>query len=30
MVRDLYMFSRVNEKADVVWFKIAYEKHITF
>nr|WP_321497903.1 4-vinyl reductase [uncultured Methanolobus sp.] len=25
MVRDLYMFSRVNEKADVVWFKIAYE-----
>jgi hypothetical protein len=25
MVRDLYMFSRVNKEADVVWFKIAYE-----
>ncbi|MBP1910629.1 V4R domain-containing protein [Methanolobus bombayensis] len=25
MVRDLYMFSRVNEEADVIWFKVAYE-----
>lgn len=25
MVRDLYMFSRVNKEADVVWFKITYE-----
>ncbi|WP_321431187.1 V4R domain-containing protein [uncultured Methanolobus sp.] len=25
MVRDLYMFSKVNEEADVVWFKLAYE-----
>ncbi|WP_406661187.1 V4R domain-containing protein [Methanolobus sp. ZRKC3] len=25
MVRDLYMFSRVDNKAEVVWFKIEYE-----
>jgi predicted hydrocarbon binding protein len=28
MVRDLYMFSRVNEEADVIWFKVAYENTV--